>query len=41
MPGRHGLVRSYLGTARNHGVHPLDALRDALAGNPWLPAQTA
>jgi transposase len=35
------LVRSYLGTARNHGIHPLDALRDALAGNPWLPPQTA
>ena len=31
---RYCLVRSYLATARNHGVHPLDALRDALAGNP-------
>jgi hypothetical protein len=38
---RYCLVRSYLGTARNHGVHPLDALRDALAGNPWMPTQTA
>jgi transposase len=37
---RYCLVRSYLATARNHGMHPLDALRDALAGNPWLP-QTA
>ena len=31
---------SYLGTARNHGIHPLDALRDAMAGNPWMPPQT-
>jgi transposase len=38
---RYCLVRSYLATARNHGVHPLDALRDALAGNPWMPTQTA
>jgi transposase len=38
---RYCLVRSYLATARNHGVHPLDALRDALAGNPWTPPQTA
>ena len=37
---RYCLVRSYLATARNHGVHPLDALRDALAGNPWMPPQT-
>jgi len=37
---RYCLVRSYLATARNHGVHPLDALRDALAGNPWTPPQT-
>ncbi|MGP3963582.1 IS66 family transposase, partial [Nonomuraea sp. 3N208] len=38
---RYCLIRSYLGTARNHGIHPLDALRDALAGNPWMPPQTA
>jgi hypothetical protein len=38
---RYCLVRSYLATARHHGVHPLDALRDALAGNPWLPPQPA
>jgi transposase len=38
---RYCLVRSYLATARNHTVHPLDALRDALAGNPWTPPQTA
>lgn len=34
---RYCLVRSYLATARNHGVHPLDAIRNALAGNPWGP----
>ncbi|MFB4273806.1 hypothetical protein ACBJ59_00815 [Nonomuraea sp. MTCD27] len=28
------LIRSYLGTARNHGIHPLDAL----TRNPWMPA---
>ncbi|XVQ82663.1 IS66 family transposase [Microbispora siamensis] len=38
---RYCLIRSYLGTARNHGIHPLDALRDALAGNPWTPPQIA
>ena len=38
---RFCLVRSYLTTARNHGVHPLDALRDALNGDPWMPPQTA
>lgn len=38
---RYCLVRSYLATARNYGVHPLDALRDALAGNPWMPPQPA
>jgi hypothetical protein len=38
---RYCRVRSYLATARNHGIHPLDALRDALAGNPWMPPQTA
>jgi len=37
---RYCLIRSYLGTARNHGIHPLDALRDAMAGNPWMPPQT-
>ena len=38
---RYCLVRSYLATARHHGIHPLDALRDALAGKPWTPPQTA
>ncbi|GAA0969565.1 hypothetical protein GCM10009555_016920 [Acrocarpospora macrocephala] len=38
---RYCLIRSYLGTARNHGIHPLDALRDALSGNSWMPPQNA
>ena len=37
---RYCQVRSYLATARNHGIHPLDALRDAFTGNPWTPPQT-
>jgi transposase len=36
---RYCLIPSYLGTARNHGIHPLDALRDAVAGDPWMPPQ--
>lgn len=38
---RYCRVRSYLATARNHGIHPLDALRNALAGTPWTPPQPA
>ena len=38
---RYCRVRSYLATARNHGIHPLDALRNALAGTPWMPPQHA
>jgi transposase len=38
---RYCLIRSYLGTARNYGIHPLDALRDALVGKPWMPPQSA
>jgi transposase len=30
-------VRSYLVSARNHGVHAIDAIHTALNGNPWLP----
>lgn len=30
-------VRSYLVTARNHGIRVIDAIHDALAGKPWLP----
>jgi transposase len=31
------LVRSYICTARKHGINPLTALRDLCAGNPWMP----
>jgi transposase len=30
-------VRSYLVSARNHGVSAIDAIHNALIGNPWLP----
>ncbi|MCA1694008.1 MAG: IS66 family transposase [Actinobacteria bacterium] len=29
--------RSYLISARNHGIRPIDAIHKALTGNPWLP----
>ncbi|MGH3782613.1 MAG: IS66 family transposase [Pseudonocardiaceae bacterium] len=29
--------RSYLVSARNHGVRPIDAIHAALTGSPWLP----
>lgn len=34
---RHCRIRSYLTSARNHARRPLDAIRDALTGNPWMP----
>jgi hypothetical protein len=34
-------VRSYVATARKHGVNPLVALRRLFEGNPWLPAPTS
>ncbi|ONH21793.1 hypothetical protein BL253_29845 [Pseudofrankia asymbiotica] len=30
-------VRSYLVSARDHGIRAIDAIRLALAGKPWLP----
>ena len=30
-------LRSYLDSAATHGVTALDAIRDAIAGKPWLP----
>jgi len=30
-------VRGYLDTARKHRASALTAIRDALAGNPWMP----
>jgi len=38
---RHCRIRSYLTTARSHGRHPLAAIRDALAGNCWMPPHPA
>jgi transposase len=35
--GRFCRVRSYLVTARNHGVSAIDAIHAALTGTPWLP----
>jgi transposase len=35
--GRFCRVRSYLVTARNHGVNAIDAIHAALTGRPWLP----
>jgi hypothetical protein len=30
-------IRGYLDTARKHGTDVITAIRDALAGNPWMP----
>jgi hypothetical protein len=30
-------IRSYLVSARNHGIRAVDAIHTALAGSPWLP----
>jgi transposase len=38
---RHCRIRSYLVSARNHGRRPIDAIRDALSANPWMPPQAA
>jgi hypothetical protein len=38
---RHCRIRSYLVSARNHGHRPIDAIRDALTANPWMPPQAA
>jgi hypothetical protein len=37
---RYCRVRSYLVSARNHGLNAIDAIHTALAGKPWLPATT-
>jgi hypothetical protein len=34
-------VRSYVATARKHGVNPLVALRRLFQGDPWMPAVTS
>jgi len=33
-------VRSYLTSATNHGLRPIDAIHHALTGNPWMPPTT-
>lgn len=30
-------IRSYLSTARKHGIHPFDAVAAVLRGDPWMP----
>ena len=35
---RRRALRSYLDSAANHGLTALDAISNALAGKPWLPA---
>jgi transposase len=30
-------IRGYISTATKHGISALTAIRDALAGNPWIP----
>lgn len=30
-------IRGYLSTAAKHGINALTAIRDALAGYPWMP----
>jgi transposase len=39
LPGAQAFcaIRSYTATARKHGINTLHALRDAFAGQPWLP----
>lgn len=34
-------IRSYLSTTAKNGIHPFDAISDALAGRPWLPEPAA
>ncbi|MCW2932128.1 MAG: hypothetical protein JWM19_3090 [Actinomycetia bacterium] len=30
-------IRGYISTAVKHGADVITAVRDALAGNPWMP----
>ncbi len=34
-------MRSYLVSARDHGLTAIDAIRLALAGKPWMPVPRA
>jgi hypothetical protein len=38
--GRFCTVRSYLTSACNHGLRAIDAIHNALTGNPWMPPPT-
>jgi hypothetical protein len=38
--GAYLRIRSYLLSARSHGIHPMTAIHRALAANPWLPTPT-
>jgi transposase len=38
---RHCRIRSYLTSARNHGLRTIDAIRDALTTRPWMPPAPA
>jgi hypothetical protein len=38
---RYLRIRSYLTTARTHGLTAMRAIRDALTGTPWLPPTAA
>ena len=40
-PQRHCRIRSYLTSARNHGHHPLAAIRGAVARTCWMPPTPA
>ena len=33
-------IRSYISTARKHGVNVIDAIYDALTGSPFFPSTT-
>jgi hypothetical protein len=39
--GRFCTVRSYLTSACNHGHRAIDAIHNALTGNPWMPPAVA
>jgi transposase len=34
-------IRSYISTARKHGLNVIDAIYDALTGSPFIPSITA
>nr|WP_322767559.1 hypothetical protein [Frankia sp. Cr1] len=39
---RHRLdLRTYVATARKHGMNVMAVLRDAMAGTPWTPPTAA